>query len=269
MTMLQSVTSPIHMAVDDDGIAVLTLNRPEARNAISDEMRSHMIELLEEVAANSQIRALIITGTGKGFCAGGDIKGMEKRMSAPAGEVAFNGWKRQQRVHHAVSLLLNLPKPTLAAVNGAATGLGCDLALSCDFVVSSRQASYAMSYIARGLIPDGGGLYLLPRRVGLPKAKELIYTGRSVQPEEGLAIGLVDRVVDHDDLLDETRRWALELSAGSATALALSKSILNNSFELTQAQVLAMGSQAQGICYTSAEHQASVAAFLAAKAKRG
>lgn len=269
MTMLQSVTSPIHMAVDDDGIAVLTLNRPEARNAISDEMRSHMIELLEEVAANSQIRALIITGTGKGFCAGGDIKGMEKRMSAPAGEVAFNGWKRQQRVHHAVSLLLNLPKPTLAAVNGAATGLGCDLALSCDFVVSSRQASYAMSYIARGLIPDGGGLYLLPRRVGLPKAKELIYTGRSVQPEEGLAIGLVDRVVDHDDLLDETRRWAVELSAGSATALALSKSILNNSFELTQAQVLAMGSQAQGICYTSAEHQASVAAFLAAKAKRG
>ncbi|SDU62025.1 enoyl-CoA hydratase/isomerase family protein [Pseudomonas mandelii] len=269
MTMLQSVTSPIHMAVDDDGIAVLTLNRPEARNAISDEMRSHMIELLEEVAASSQIRALIITGTGKGFCAGGDIKGMEKRMSAPAGEVAFNGWKRQQRVHHAVSLLLNLPKPTLAAVNGAATGLGCDLALSCDFVVSSRQASYAMSYIARGLIPDGGGLYLLPRRVGLPKAKELIYTGRSVQPEEGLAIGLVDRVVDHDDLLDKTRRWALELSAGSATALALSKSILNNSFELTQAQVLAMGSQAQGICYTSAEHQASVAAFLAAKAKRG
>lgn len=269
MTMLQSVTSPIHMAVDDDGIAVLTLNRPEARNAISDEMRSYMIELLEEVAANSQIRALIITGTGKGFCAGGDIKGMEKRMSAPAGEVAYNGWKRQQRVHHAVSLLLNLPKPTLAAVNGAATGLGCDLALSCDFVVSSRQASYAMSYIARGLIPDGGGLYLLPRRVGLPKAKELIYTGRSVQPDEGLAIGLVDRVVEHDNLLDETRRWALELSAGSATALALSKSILNNCFELTQAQVLAMGSQAQGICYTSAEHQASVAAFLAAKAKRG
>jgi len=269
MTMLQSVTSPIHMAVDNDGIAVLTLNRPEARNAISDEMRSRMIELLEEAAANSQIRALIITGTGKGFCAGGDIKGMEKRMSAPAGEVAYNGWKRQQRVHHAVSLLLNLPKPTLAAVNGAATGLGCDLALSCDFVVSSRQASYAMSYIARGLIPDGGGLYLLPRRVGLPRAKELIYTGRSLQPDEGLAIGLVDRVVDHDDLLDETRRWALELSAGSATALALSKSILNNSFELTQAQVLAMGSQAQGICYTSAEHQASVAAFLAAKAKRG
>lgn len=269
MTMLQSVTSPIHMAVDNDGVAVLTLNRPEARNAISDDMRSQMIDLLEEVAADSEIRALVITGTGKGFCAGGDIKGMEKRMSAPSGEVAYNGWKRQQRVHHAVSLLLNLPKPTLAAVNGAATGLGCDLALSCDFVVSSRQASYAMSYISRGLIPDGGGLYLLPRRVGLAKAKELIYTGRAVQPEEGLAIGLVDRVVDHDDLLAETRRWALELSRGSATALALSKSILNNSFELTQAQILAMGSQAQGICYTSAEHHASVAAFLAAKAKRG
>ncbi|WP_339437638.1 enoyl-CoA hydratase/isomerase family protein [Pseudomonas sp. EL_65y_Pfl1_R32] len=268
MTILQSVSSPIEMSVED-GIATLTLNRPEARNAFSDQMRSLLIERLEEIAADSSIRALIITGAGKGFCAGGDIKGMEKRMSAPAGEVAFNGWTRQQRVHHAVSLLINLPKPTIAAVNGAATGLGCDLALSCDFVVSSEQASFAMSYIARGLIPDGGGLYVLPRRVGLTRAKELIFTGRTVQPEEGLAIGMVDRVVAHEDLLSEASQWARELSAGSSTALGLSKSILNNSFELTQAQVLAMGSQAQGICYTSSEHQASVAAFLAAKAKRG
>ncbi|WP_313629612.1 enoyl-CoA hydratase/isomerase family protein [Pseudomonas sp.] len=269
MTMLQSVTSPIEMSVDDDGIAILTLNRPEARNAISDDMRSLLIERLEEIASDPAIRALVVTGTGKGFCAGGDIKGMEKRMSAPAGEVAFNGWRRQQRVHHAVSLLMNLPKPTIAAVNGAATGLGCDMALSCDFVVSSQQATFAMSYIARGLIPDGGGLYVLPRRVGLTKAKELIFTGRTVQPEEGLAIGMVDRVVPHEDLLAESTNWAKELSRGSATALGLSKSILSNSFELTQGQVLAMGSQAQGICYTSSEHQASVAAFLAAKAKRG
>lgn len=268
MTMLQSVTSPIEMSVDGDGIAILTLNRPEARNAISDEMRTLLIERLEEVAANSEIRALVITGAGKGFCAGGDIKGMEKRMSAPAGEVAFNGWRRQQRVHHAVSLLMNLPKPTIAAVNGAATGLGCDMALSCDFVLSSQQATFAMSYIARGLIPDGGGLYVLPRRVGLTKAKELIFTGRKVEAEEGLAIGMVDRVVAHDNLLPEAASWAKELSRGSATALGLSKSILNNTFELTQAQVLAMGSQAQGICYTSSEHQTSVAAFLASKAKK-
>lgn len=267
MTTLQSAPPPILMTVTD-GIATLTLNRPEARNAISDDMRSLLIEMLEEVAFDNNIRALVLTGCGRGFCAGGDIKGMQKRMSAPADEVAFNGWKRQQRVHHAVSLLLNLPKPTIAAVNGAATGLGCDMALSCDFIVSSQEASFAMSYIARGLIPDGGGMYFLPRRVGLVKAKELIFSGRTVMPPEALSIGMVDRVVAHQDLLSNAQDWAQELSSGSPTALGLSKSIINSTFELTQDQVFAMGSQAQGICYTSKEHQASVAAFLARKAQR-
>lgn len=267
MTISQETSTPIELAVVD-GVATLTLNRPEARNAISDVMRSLLIEHLEQVAADPAIKALVVTGAGKGFCAGGDIKGMQARMSAPAGSVAFNGWKRQQRVHHAVSLLHNMPKPTIAAVNGAATGLGCDMALSCDFIIASEQASFAMSYIARGLIPDGGGLYFLPRRVGLPRAKELIFSGRMVAPQEAQQIGMVDRVVPHDDLLPAAQDWALQLSAGSATALALSKSILNNSFELTQGQISAMGSQAQGICYTSSEHQESVAAFLARKAQR-
>jgi enoyl-CoA hydratase/carnithine racemase len=267
MTNPEQSSCPVQLSVVE-GIATLTLNRPEARNAISDEMRSLLIEHLEHIASDSSIKALIVTGTGKGFCAGGDIKGMQARMSAPVGSVAFNGWKRQQRVHHTVSLLHNMPKPTIAAVNGAATGLGCDMALSCDFIVASEQASFAMSYIARGLIPDGGGLYFLPRRVGLAKAKELIFTGRTVAPTQAQQIGMIDRVVDHDDLLASAHDWALQLSAGSATALALGKSILNNTFELTQSQIFAMGSQAQGICYTSSEHQESVAAFLARKAER-
>ncbi|WP_295470886.1 enoyl-CoA hydratase/isomerase family protein [uncultured Pseudomonas sp.] len=267
MTRSEQLVAPIDLSVNQ-GIATLTLNRPEARNAISDDMRSLLIEHLERVAADASIKALIVTGSGKGFCAGGDIKGMQARMSAPAGSVAFNGWKRQQRVHQAVSLLHNLPKPTIAAVNGAATGLGCDMALSCDFIIASEQASLAMSYIARGLIPDGGGLYFLPRRVGLSKAKELIFSGRSVTPAEALQIGMIDRIVAHDSLLPAAQDWALQLSGGSATALALSKSIINNSFELTQSQIFAMGSQAQGICYTSSEHQESVAAFLARKAER-
>src|SRR3954466_2486732 len=110
----------------EGAIAILTLNRPEKRNAMSDAMRTEFIDALEHVAADKAIRALVLTGAGKGFCAGGDIAGMEKRMNAPAGEVAFNGWHRQQRVHRTQSLLHTMPKPVVAAVNGAASGLGAD-----------------------------------------------------------------------------------------------------------------------------------------------
>ena len=245
-----------------EGVATLTLNRPDKRNAISDAMRTELIHALETVAQDRAIRALVLTGAGKGFGAGGDIAGMQRRMDAPAGEVAFNGWSRQQRVHHAVSLLYHMPKPTIAAVNGAATGLGADTALSCDFVVASTAASFTWSYIARGLIPDGGGMYFLPRRVGLARAKELIYSGRKVSADEALKLGIADRLASAGDELAAAQGWAAELAQGSATALALSKSILDQSSELTADQVFAMGSQAQGICYTSSEHRESVAAFL-------
>ena len=157
-------------------------------------------------------------GAGKGFCVGGDIAGMRRRMQAPAGDVAFNGWARQQRVHHAVSLLYHMPKPTIAAVNGAAAGLGADTALSCDFIVAA---------------------------------------------EEAFALGIADRLAPAGQELDAAQRWAAELARGSATALALSTSNLDQSSELSAGQVFAMGSQAQGICYTSTEHRDSVAAFLA------
>lgn len=244
-------------------IATLTLNRPDKRNAISDDMRTALIEALEQVAADPAIRALVLTGAGKGFCAGGDISGMQRRLGAPPGEVGFNGWHRQQRVHHAQALLHTMPKPVIAAVNGAASGLGADTALACDFIIASEWASFSWSYIHRGIIPDGGGMYFLPRRVGLPKAKELIFTGRKVDAEEALAIGIVDRKTAADSLLADAQAWAAELSRGSATALALGKTILNQSFEMSAQQVFAQGSQAQGICYTSSEHRASVEAFLA------
>lgn len=246
----------------ESGIAVLTLNRPEKRNAISDDMRTELIDALELVTRDNAIRALVLTGNGKGFCAGGDVAGMQRRMAAPAGEVAFNGWSRQQRVHHTVSLLHSMPKPTIAAVNGASAGLGADMALSCDFVIASDDASFAWSYIKRGLIPDGGGMYFLPRRVGLSRAKELIFSGRRVDAKEALALGIADRASKPESLLADAKAWAAELSQGSATAIALGKSILNRSFELPAEQVFAQGSQAQAICYTTSEHRESVLAFL-------
>jgi enoyl-CoA hydratase/carnithine racemase len=250
------------------GIATLTFNRPDKRNAMSDDMRTEFIHALERVAADKTIRALVLTGAGKAFCAGGDVAGMERRLAAPAGEVGFNGWHRQQRVHHTQTLLHTMPKPVIAAVNGAASGLGADTALACDFVIASERASFAWSYILRGIIPDGGGMYFLPRRVGLPKAKELIFTGRKVDVDEALSLGIVDRRTTADRLLADAQAWAAELSRGSATALALGKSILDQTFELPAQQVFALGSQAQGICYTSTEHRESVMAFLAKTAAR-
>ena len=139
------------------------------------------------------------------------------------------------------------------------------MALCCDFIMASSSASFAMSFIHRGLIPDGGGMYFLPRRVGLPRAKELIFTGRSVDAEEALAIGLADRLSAADELLKNAHDWAIQLSQGSSAALALSKSILDRTFELTDEQVFALGREAQAICYTTSEHQDAVAAFLKKK----
>ena len=257
----------IDLAVQS-GIATLTFNRPDKRNAMSDDMRTEFIDALESVAADKAIRALVLTGAGKGFSAGGDIAGMERRMQAPTGEIAFNGWHRQQRVHHTQSLLHTLPKPTIAAVNGAAAGLGADTALACDFIIASEWASFSWSYIHRGIIPDGGGMYFLPRRVGLAKAKELIFTGRKVNADEALALGIADRKTGADTLVADAQAWATELTQGSATALALSKTILNQTFESSAHQVFAQGSQAQGICYTSTEHRESVTAFLAKSANK-
>jgi enoyl-CoA hydratase/carnithine racemase len=250
------------------GIATLAFNRPDKRNAMSDAMRTQFIAALEQVAADKAIRALVLTGNGKGFCAGGDIAGMERRMQAPAGEIAFNGWHRQQRVHHTQSLLHTMPKPTIAAVNGAASGLGADTALACDFIIASEWASFTWSYIHRGIVPDGGGMYFLPRRVGLAKAKELVFTGRKVDVDEALRLGIADRKTSADTLLADAQAWAAELSQGSATALALAKTIIDQTFESSAHAVFAQGSQAQGICYTSTEHRASVMAFLAKTAQK-
>lgn len=246
----------------ENGIATLTLQRPEKRNAINDVMRKELSAALGIVEADKAIRALVITGSGRAFCGGGDVQGMMQRLSEPPETLAFNGWTRQQRTHHLVGALHAVSKPTIAAVNGAATGLGCDIALCRDFIIASTAATLAMSYINRGLIPDGGGLYFLPRRVGLVRAKELIFSGRQVKPDEALRIGMIDRVVSPDLLVEEARKWAEQLSQGSAPSLALAKTILNQSFELTLDQIFAMGSQAQAICFTTAEHHQSVSAFL-------
>lgn len=261
MTAADSGAPKVQLSIDD-GIATVTLNRPEVRNAVDDGVRNELEAVLDRIADDEAVRAVVLTGSGSAFCAGGDIAGMQQRLKAPAGQVAYNGWRRQVRLHQIVGKLHRLPKPTVAAVNGAAAGLGCDMALACDFIMASDAAMFTMSFILRGLVPDFGGMYFLPRRVGLSRAKELVFTGRRVEANEALKIGLADRVTSAANLPKDAHAWAKELSRGSPTALALSKSILDQSFELTDEQALALGREAQAICYTTAEHQEAVAAFL-------
>ncbi|TPE47479.1 enoyl-CoA hydratase/isomerase family protein [Amaricoccus solimangrovi] len=249
-----------------DGVATLFLNRPDKRNALNDALRADLVHGLERVARDGCVRALVLAGRGKSFCAGGDVAGMEKRLREPLGTVGFAGWRRQQQVHHAQVLLHTLSVPTIAAVHGPAAGLGADTALACDFVFAAKDAAFSWGYIKRGLIPDGGGMYFLPRRIGLAKAKELIFTGRQVAADEAVSLGIADRLCD--DHVAEARAFAAEIAANSPTALALGKSILDQSFELSLEDVFAKGSAAQGICYTSEEHQASVRAFAAAAEAR-
>ncbi len=255
------MTALVELAIEDE-VAIVALNRPDVRNAINDALRAELIAALERIATDEAVRAVVLTGRGKSFCSGGDIAGMKARLEAPAGQVAYAGWRRQGQTHKAVALLHGMPKPVVAAVNGAAAGLGCDLALACDFIIASEHAAFTMSFVKRGLVSDGGGFYFLPRRIGLPRAKDMIFSGRSVGAEEALAIGLADRVAPAATLLADAAAWARELSRGSRAALALSKAILDRTFETAEEQVFALGREAQAVCYTTAEHREAVTAFL-------
>jgi enoyl-CoA hydratase/carnithine racemase len=166
-------------------------------------------------------------------------------------------------LHETLDKLYQLDRPTVAAVNGTASGLGLDVALTCDFVFLAESATVAASFVRRGLVPDGGGMFHLPRRVGLAKAKELVFSGRGVAAAEALRIGLADQVIETGQLLDETVAWLTELTQWPQLAQGLAKGVLNRSLESSLAEINALGSQVQAMCYGSAGHQDSVREFLA------
>jgi len=247
----------------DEGVAVITLNRPHARNAVDNALRAALFDRLDELGSDASVRAIVLTGAGKAFSAGGDIAGMKARLAEAPDTVAAKGWLHQRRnTHRLVTRLAGMEKPVIAAVNGAAAGLGADLALACDAIVAGRAAKFIYSYVLRGLIPDGGGMYFLPRRVGLAKAKELVFTGRTIPADEALGLGLIDVLVDDETLLCAAIERARQYSVSSPTAIGLAKSIMNHSFEMTLDDILSAGAAAQGICYASTEHRSAVQAFL-------
>ncbi|WP_229376005.1 enoyl-CoA hydratase/isomerase family protein [Streptomyces spirodelae] len=242
----------------DNAVSWITLDRPHALNALTWEQRERLIGLLADASTNPGVRAVVLTGRGRGFCAGADLKGVAGGGERVAGDVARTLERGAQRL---VTAVLDCEKPVLAAVNGTAAGLGCHLALACDLVLAAEEASFVEVFVRRGLVPDGGGAYLLPRLVGPQRAKELMFFGDRLPASEAERLGLVNRVVPADALERTAREWAGRLAAGPTRALALTKRLVNSSLDADRAAALAAEAWAQEINMTTRDAREGVASF--------
>ncbi|HEY1012863.1 MAG TPA: enoyl-CoA hydratase-related protein [Herpetosiphonaceae bacterium] len=241
------------------GVLTLTLNRPEALNAMSLETWDELGRALEAADADPAIRALVLTGAGRAFSAGGDVKQMTPDRT-PAEQRG-----RLDLINRVIERLYGFRCPTIAAVNGIAAGNGCSLALACDFVLAARGAMFSMSFVRLGLVPDAGGTWLLPRLVGERRAKELIMTARRLSAEEALAWGLVSQLVDDDapgSLLGAAEALARQLADGPAAALRLGKQLVHAAPAASFAEALRAEALAQGNCVAEQDYREGVAAFL-------
>ena len=209
------------------GIATLRLNRPESFNAISLELAQELIAHLLTLAADSQTRAMVMTGQGTAFCAGGDLKWALAYPQGPA--AAFR--KLAGQVHMAITEIRRIPKPVIAALNGVAAGGGFSLALACDFRIMSRSASLRQGYTSAGLCLDAGGSFMLPRLVGFARAMEIAALDESISAEQALAWNMVTRVVEPDQVETAALELATRLARRSLNSFAWSKKLLNESFE--------------------------------------
>ncbi|MDM0015266.1 enoyl-CoA hydratase/isomerase family protein [Variovorax sp. J22P168] len=251
----------------EDGIAQFSHQRPAARNALSAALRLDYPQMLDRVESDPNIRALVITGEGGSFCAGGDLKSMrERHTSANPQDRAPDGMRRRLLGMHAwMERLHSLEVPVVAAVDGAAMGAGFSIALVADFILASSRAVFCMSFAKIGLVPDLGAFYLLPRAVGLPMAKELALTARRVDAHEGQRLGFVHAVHEPEALLAEAMRFARRFVAGPRESAGLTKRLMNQSFETPFRALAEMEAQAQGIASTTPYHLAAVAGFLDGK----
>ena len=239
-----------------DEVAIITLNRPEARNALDVPMRRELAEVVAEIRDDDGVRAVILTGAGGVFCAGGDMRGLnEKRSSAQS-------YKRIADLHVWLPALVNLEKPVIAAVDGPAFGGGMNLALAADFILASEGARFCQVFGRIGLVPDLAGMFLLPRLVGLQRAKELVFSGRTLRADEAMAMGIVHSVHAPDRLLDAAFALARRFCSASTLAIGLAKTILNQSFNLDQRAMAELEAMAQALCMDSAYHKEAVQRFL-------
>jgi len=235
--------------------AVLTLNRPAQRNALDDAMRADLEAAIAELRQDETVRAVVIAGAGGNFCAGGDLAALGQKRTG------WQGRERIRRLHRWFRELSNLEKPVIAAVDGNAFGAGMSLALCADFVLASDRARFCAAFARVGLVPDLGAMWLLPRIVGLQRAKELFFTARILSATEAQALGLVLEVLPHAALMDRALDLAERFHAAPTEAIGATKTILNQSFNLDQAALADMEAAAQAIALAGDYHHAALQRF--------
>jgi len=246
-----------------DAIVTLTLNAPEARNALTSQAQwDAVVAACERVQADPAVKVVIVTGAGSAFCAGGNVKDFRDKRGLAAGsgmEIRDNYRRGIQRIPLAFH---RLDVPTIAAVNGPAIGAGCDLACMADIRIASEKASFAESFVKLGLIPGDGGAWLLQRVVGYARAAEMSFTGETVDAQAALAMGLVSRVVPHETLLAEATALAERIAANPGQALRMTKRLMREAQTSRLDAILELSAAYQALTHGSAEHEGAVAAFL-------
>ncbi|RLV68686.1 enoyl-CoA hydratase [Streptomyces sp. CBMAI 2042] len=255
-----SAESTVLHRITPDGVSWITLNRPEAMNAVTWEQRERVIALLADASADPAVRAVVLTATGRGFCAGADLRGTpaQTRERLP-GDVARTIRLGAQRL---IAAVLDCEKPVIAAVNGTAAGIGAHLAFACDLVLAADTARFIEVFVRRGLVPDGGGAYLLPRLVGPQLAKELMFFGDALTAADAERMGLVNRAVPEAELAGLAAAWAGRLAGGPTRAIALTKQLVNDSLTADRATAFAAEAAAQEINMTTRDANEGVASFV-------
>lgn len=244
-------------------IAILTLNRPDAMNALGEPGDGEAVrDACAQVNADKSIRCAILTGAGKGFSAGGNVKAMRDRVGSFAGNPAEVRDAYKNGVHMIVRALYGIEVPLIAAVNGAAIGLGCDVACMADIRISSDKARYGVTFLKVGLIPGDGGAWLLPRIIGMSRAAELLYTGNLIDAQTAEAWGLVSKVVPGEKLMDEAIQLATSIAKQPPHALRVTKQLLRHGTQATYDTIMEMSAAAQGLMHHTKDHEEGVAAIL-------
>lgn len=251
--------------LDENGVAVLTLNRPEKYNAFTLEMIKQWHRYLVQAGANPEVKTIVLTGAGRAFCAGGDANAMKKRAGNDALERKNFLW---HHVHSIAREMQQLDKPVIAAINGVARGAGMDMALMCDIRIMAESATLAESYINMGLIAGDGGTWYLPRIVGLDRALELLWTGRVVDATEAEQIGLVTEVVPEGAALTAARELATRIAAQPMEAIRFCKRSLYQGMDMQLATHLDMLSSHLSVLRDTEDHRAKVSAFLNRRKKK-
>jgi 2-(1,2-epoxy-1,2-dihydrophenyl)acetyl-CoA isomerase len=241
--------------VKGNGVATITLNRPAAMNSFNRELVDEFALILREAQSDSEVKVVVLTGNGRAFCAGGDLG----YLSSLTNPVAARGFIAD--AGNITAMIMNMEKPVVAMVNGVAAGAGFNLALACDIIYCAKTARFGQSFIKVGLVPDCGGMYLLPKAVGMHKAKELMFTADLIDAETAYGLGVVNHVIE-DELLRETvGQFAEKLANSAPIALGLMKRVLNRSNGLDLETVLEFEADLQALCMQTADHKEGVAAF--------